>query len=535
MKKSENRALDNFFRSKLKKAEKKDRGWNNPPDDIFDQAMDQLYGEEKEDRRLVPIYILLGLLGLIVLGSSYIYNSKLNGISKRVNHIEENIQTNQVSKNQNDLSNVAVGSSIPTSHPPVSGIQNTQTNPTEKIQADPIPTKSAANPVSNHATNSHITSVTNNFLRDKEIVSKVKFKVTNPISESIYKGTDDIDMVKSSDLVSSKTSSEGLMQMRQTKPANEHSAKMNVAQTSSHSSDDIHIGSTALAFSILPSIAILPFDLSEEKIRPDFQLATAENQQISIPSFQIELFSGVNFSTLGMKNITMASDASLTEYDKIYAGHSYGVSGQWNVSRDFSIAAGVTRHEFHNTSLLRESTSYMPSQHSANEYAMSMDITSPVGSVVSTALFDVGTSPIDISDELATNTNIDQTLKTTSFSLGAKYYLSISNSTRLYTGLGYNYEMIGSINNDFNAALVVNSNVVSQYNMKPREMTKDVNNFSSIHAQIGIEQSLNPRLSIGLRTQFNRSISTLRNQTTSDDPSTNIKYLNSNLGIIYKL
>jgi|GEM_PF-3902367 len=514
MKKFENRALDNFFRSKVKEAEKQDRGWNNPPEDLFDEAMGQIAVDDKKHRRVFPIYVLFGLLGLIVIGAIFISNKKIIGISEKVNEIEHALQINNVSKNIDNSGTI------------LSESKSQKTESTAQTDNTPINSNSIkSNQTFKEAKNT-------NKVGQKS--TKLKFVVYNPIRKAIQSNTRNFDLNNINNVLYSdeKATDESSINQLNDKLINQSN---DIFQTKNRSSIYPPKNKFISPLStLIPSLAMSAIPIDEEKLSPAFMIADITTQRKIIP-FQVELFSGINFSSLNMSNISMSDNASLTEYDKIYSGYSYGVSGQYNVNQNFSVAASLTRNVFHNNSLLAEARTYQSLSHFTDKYYMDMDIMSPIGSVSSTATFDIGNQTIDQSDILVTNTTIDQKIKTIGFSLGAKYYFSLSKSTKLFTGIGYTYESIGKINNEFDTSFAVNSDVISRVYMSSDEMNNAVNNFSSLYGQIGIEQKLTRNLSIGFRTQMNRSISSLRQYTTATDPSTHIRYLNSNIGIIYKL
>jgi len=521
MSESNKNELDKLFQTRLSNDTPADNGWNVPPIDLFDNAMDALEPKEK-DRKPLWLPFLFGSLMIGGMIYMFVYNHKMfDKLDTKI----ENLQSQTIEKNTQKVNE---GNS-----PTFNNINAEQQN----LNEEAILTNDKGQQLFNHTLSKNTKNSQQNV-----VTPKLSSKVASPVNSNkqrtqVINYTDDLfeQSIFNNNTVTGSFNSLPLLS------SNENSAQNNAQAFSSTAQNTIADFSTVLLNKDITPIQSLGSDLLGETLAFPLLHNAADVLDVQISDkqnrFTPYLLMGTHLSSFTMSGENM-ENASLTKYDQNCLGYQFGIGLMQQLSSKWSLDYGISYRNIINHSIYNDQTNYSKSNEYINDYgslmyADEMTIVTPTGIYVDNMSMPVSEQEMQDGDVLENTTNTKQVFHTLNASLGINYApIRVGNfALSLNTG--------ASINRILNAQQDMDMEVSFKGKVMASDTYKIEPNFNGNHmfytGFIGfrLDYQVTDKIALMLDNRFERSLNSLNTIQSANAPSTILHSLNTGLKIGY--
>ena len=295
----------------------------------------------------------------------------------------------------------------------------------------------------------------------------------------------------------------------------------------------------------LASIARLSLSTNFESKRDRFTLETApkilENEVSNQNKFSLAILSTSNHTCLSMSGGEMDGSMSLTGYDQRYLGAGLKASFNYHLNSGWTINFLTGYDAYSNESIFNHASNYDLSNEVFNpdgsvSYDSDVTVHTPLGSYQTATNFRVAEGSHTASDILNTRTNIIQNFQVASIGLGLAKRFTLSDKWNIWTSGAMRYNHVLNFNSDFETWMTMEGETMDHIIdiAKGDDMDEHCSNFMSYEINVGLEYQLNSKISLLTGFQYNRSISSLRNQKLGLKAATHLHNYGLNMGVEIK-
>lgn len=476
----------NFFKQKFREESHLDKEWNNPPDFIFEDAINTV-NAEKHRRRRRSAFLLLTLGAIVFLSLFQFYSSrKVHELEERVSELSQSEKTKETEKANTTISQ-----------------QQTQFN--KKSAQDLSQDKSI---------------LTNKLTEEREIRSStLPFAQTKSTKNKLDHQTNSGSVLDSSKIpsesFSSQFSSEWITEKVTYSPVVDQPLTTRLQALSAKSINAFDIPNRTVSS---PQVYFAVNDEGAIRSRKNSLVLQLEN----------------NFSTIHMKG-DLPVGYTLTEYDKYYRG--YGIRAQYSKSlfSRIRLVTSVSYSRIINKSVSEINMSYSKVfEKSINsqlsEYSNMMGIESPLGPLEERMVFMLDPRDASNDDIINSKTDIIQKLSLINSSIGVSLNAvsknKISWDVSALAGLSY----IASLEGSMKTSYVMEGKMMGgqEFGMSKEISAKRL--FPTMNLTTSLSYKCSDLLDIQIGFGYQRSLSNLRS-TPQDQASSHLKTWSTQLGI----
>lgn len=468
------------FKDRFDQESNSDLGWNNPPDFLFEDAINSVNNQNKKKRKSMLFFLLAGIILLGIFVNQYYFANRIENLESQV----EKISATSLKKESTSPVNINVA--------PVS----------EELKVEEVKAEVA------------IETSVNGYLQKDIIDEDITTSITNisepeanPLNQSFYE-------TKQSGTVSVSAN---------TKLQRQHIERTSTTNPSDSTPKEGVSNSLLSAVSALPSITAAgvsslrleynPLLVSLDRV-PDVKTIAADSDLTAQLGLRLER----NISTLIMTAPLGAQN--LTLYDNYYNGIGLQVDYSMPLSSKLDMISSVSYRKISNESLAENTLSYqkgtevmMPGQMAM--YEMDNEIESPLGTLEERMQLVVDPSTTQDGDALHQSISLDQCISVIGLASGFSYKL-LDNSKLTWAA---------SVQPSLNIILGMESKMHSHYEMHDIMMgesevkLEEANNTRKLYGSLNLGSSISYKLSRDYQLSFGggyqRGLSSLRQDMTS--------------------
>lgn len=471
MNKREEKNITEFFQDQFASDKLDGQGWNNPPDSIFSEALNEiaLQNNKKKDRKKVFFVLSSILLLVFTFGSFFIV--KLTKLEKQL----DVITTEQPSAPNNFVNSKPLSQkNIPTD--------------TKQILSAPVVSKSkivTAPSVSSVSSSSRQLEF-KNLKRAQNSATPTKNKSANIKDDSLEKKS------KANNLFAEER---GLKR----KP--------------------IQFKTAAL---LNPQLKIENLE-SRSLFDKQIELAQLENPQLEKDNYAqntLSLLIRSNATSLKMLG-QLDSNQKLTEYDRLYFGYGLEFAYEIPLARKISLIPSFSFNKLNNETESEFYLNYIksletPMNQSEAEYSMDYNMNTPVVDLENSMNFMVDPSLTENGDLIKANSRIRHSLSVINSSAALRYYFiknsKISLSSDLPLGLNY----VTHFESKVLSAYSMNSSVLGQEEKYMSDKHQLKNFYGTIGISTQFQYNLSNKLNLNFGFGYSHSLNSIRNNPLVD-------------------
>lgn len=495
----ERNRFDNFerlIRRKLEEESEKPAGWNTPPEDVFEQAMDKLPPLEKKRKRRGLIFFFTGALMLIgaLLAGLTMYN-KIEALNSRISELTEESRQNALSiiEDRSDESEIQT------------------TNQSDKI------TSQLLNVQNSHNDKAQIKAET--FIAEWPSPSNRKSPVENSHQSTPVDGDQ-------------KTGVKG-------EPEQNVHNNSPLHQTSIRGASSQGIGTSDLNSIYLPIGPLSSFEISTTlpALRaPSIKLSDT-NRKTKGASPQIYAYGGINFSSMRMSNVSGTKE--LTGYDSYCPGYQFGLGADFTIGKRWKLNTEIAYSGNKNVSNYRNQMPYDKNNEQVMPdgerfYSTSVKIESPMHEMSSSAEFDLGEEVISENDMLENITDIETRFNTIGVRLGVEYNLLNAGKFSISSGVGLGVRYLSCLEESTDMKIYHDGAMMMRENGEYGSM-HDVNRvLGSAYGAINFEYSLSSGFYLIQRSMYEMGLNSIRKTTSASEVKTYMDSLRLSIGLAYR-
>lgn len=510
--------LDKFFRDRLNSDHlNRDTDWNNPPDGIFEQAMDTIGKKPKKSNRRILFFIVLsGIVALLAGYSAYITYFKIDKLEHSLAELQ--LENFELKKNNTELQI----SSIDQLRSESRTDQSPNYNPAQRQQSNLLATGGSTilKHSGNHQKNTdsyHSKTISRN-------TSIVENKGNEYFKESEPSFMKDPGINFPFFSTNSIIQNQGLNNGEDKRHANANENRL------------------------IPEFFELPRMLNRldntKTLFPEM-VRTPEVQPLKFKSARgwnnkrsLSVIASFHPSKFMMSN-TGTNNFSLTEYDHYYAAWGLGLKLEQAIHPLFDLYFGLGYKTYTNKSKYTSTLRYDLNKEYINhdlqrEYSTAVQIESPVGAITDTARFLLRSVQISGSDSLKLKSSIQQKIQLVGLRTGLNYRLFKSNRFSINVSAGLMLQHIIKLENILDNQIYFYAN---QMMNKTSALNQRLNLNSwllSIEGAVEFNYLISPNLLAGLGTGLEHSLISIRKIQDPTSPRTYLQSLPVHMSIKYK-
>lgn len=503
--------IDKLFRSKLGSEAVSPGAWNEPTDDMFLAAMEQVNKPPEKSnkrRRLFWPFLLIPFVGLLgVTISNALKVDELRSTISEMKSSELVSSTPLVSIAENNRTKEITNETI------LSNYTETQHNNNDKLAStNNKAVKSKSTLLVGQSNNSsNFKSIDNNIVPPTYINKATATNNAGPAENMtfpLFSTKEDLSIEKSN-----------------TKPSlvkvtpNKELLGMNLLPGKNGLLNIVERNAIALSLETDPFVK---------------ETVEAKNNK-----FALFAFMNINLNTLRISGLE-TNGYSLTDFDKSYVGYEYGVGALQNINNRFGISYSLSHSEVINHSLFEGQTMFDESNMSVGtngetSYLLDTEVETPMGAF--SLRQSVPMSDVQIQDQtmMDQTTNIRQSLKFISLGIQPRVNLWSNNNLSLFAEAGVNVNYLVSFDQDLEIEMHHGGNMMMQKSMYDNSMTTLNRLTLAASAGIGVNYSFGEHLFSSIRLGGSRSLNPISQQNnTGGDINTYIDNLGVSISAGYK-
>lgn len=511
MREFDRNSLEKFFRSKLKYSINNQTTWNDPGDQIFDDAFESFQENKKENSKKILVFaFLFGFIGIISTGY-FLHKWQMNNIKEELKELEYKIAVqerdlNEVSTLFNSKKLNKTSESTLAYNTDSSALSFFKTNGIEKNQ---ISQTTLATHQSPFARSESISSIDNNSVYNINSSRSFRFQ-SNPLEFS----NDNAKHLQPS--------------TQETRFSNKTKRAISAFIVSNNRDKFQFINlSTGLSSLIVEG--------STPSQSPALAERTKQNK-LNTQGFSLTASTGVNYARFNMRNSGVYQGLELSDYNNYSAGQQFNLGLSYAATDRLSFGIQATYNTFQNQSVYTQSTEFDQQNLSIVgdklAYEMPIDVMTPIGAYSANSVLNLdSTSPLFRA--MDTETIISQYIKTFGLALTSSYAFISSRKIRLGVSSKVGFYRIVDHLSTFDMTISEDNGFTKQLSYEGKSLKGMRKNNASISAGVFASYALSKNISFNINSSFNRSLTSITNHENENQPRTFLNYFDSNVGISY--
>ncbi len=500
--------LNEFFKSRLEDSTPADNGWNVPPLSVLDAALDQIPHPPKRNKLLIPLIII----GLITLGLAIltIQNAvEISSLSEKIDTLSIEVTNHQA--HINDLASIQESKLSSAAQIPALSLNETETMVSQDQSID----------VDNQITQTPLTARVPQYVNNQS-VNKIQ---QVPVERKQLIGS----------LIPTPPTHNGSEDVRHSPPITQAAAALPVLTDDTSNPKRQLLGLSPILAnqaSVLSQQSSPAIDLRQQ-VSPILSKETQNTRQpMSLLLTGSHLSSDIRMTNIDVNNTT------LTQYDDFYPGVGFSVGVSVPLNKTLSINTSIGYSRLNNRSRYESDFIYYENNTIQTGMGNLMHLSNPT---VETPMMDYSDEIVlRVNDNQITNgemldhvTEISDTYQVVQLSTGISAEILRYKKLSVHTGIGLTGNYILNISQALDTKMLSNSNVMME-EITNLNLTQNINRkYLSGSLSLGLQYDLTQAMYLRFNSRYEKGITSLRIQRSSEQPKSFINSFGSEMTIGY--